>query len=317
MRGAYVLTATRMRCSWAVCLRAMSFPSLESTAVVTVTYNSSTQLAPFLDSVRSNDGEVADIIVADNKSTDVEATRQISESYRAHILELNDNRGYGGAINQAVATLPATIEYILISNPDVEISEGAISTLVARISREQGTAAVGPKVLNADGSTYPSARRLPSLRTGVGHALFSGIWPNNPWSRSYRSDTEGSNTERYVGWLSGSFVLVRRSAFEQIGGFDEGFFMYFEDVDLGYRLGKSGWKSLYVPSAAVTHTGAHSTNTESSKMIRIHHDSANRYLRKKYSAPILAPLRLALRVGLSVRSWYLTRATVDQNQANN
>jgi N-acetylglucosaminyl-diphospho-decaprenol L-rhamnosyltransferase len=76
---------------------------------------------------------------------------------------------------------------------------------------------------------------------------------------------------------------------------------------LGYRLAKAGWKRLFVPSTSVVHSGAHSTMTESARMIRAHHDSAYRYLSKKYSGPLLAPIRWVLRLGLAVRARYLTR----------
>ena len=286
----------------------MPEPLLERTAVVTVSYNSSAQLALFLASIRESDAAGVGVIVVDNRSADIEATRAICETYAAHLIELDDNRGYGGAINAAVETLPPEIEFVLISNPDVLVHENSIPALVRLLEAEKSVGAIGPTVLNSDGTVYPSARRLPSLRTGIGHALFARVWPANPWSRAYRNDAEGYDKARYVGWLSGSFVLVRRAAFESIGKFDEGYFMYFEDVDMGYRMGKTGWRSLYTPSATVTHSGAHSTNTESAKMIKTHHESANRYLAKKYAGPVLAPLRLALRVGLSARSMYLSRA---------
>jgi N-acetylglucosaminyl-diphospho-decaprenol L-rhamnosyltransferase len=288
-------------------LVAMPSPSLESIAVVTVTYNSSSHLGPFLESVRASENEELKIVVVDNNSADIDDTRRIADSQAATIIALDDNRGYGGAINRAFAALPPEIEAVLISNPDVSTKPGSIAELSRRLQSSTDIAAVGPRVLNADGTTYPSARNLPSLRTGVGHALFSGIWSDNPWSTSYRADSEGSDVERNVGWLSGSCLLVRRSAFESVGGFDEGYFMYFEDVDLGYRLGKAGWRNVYVPTAEVVHTGAHSTSAESSKMIQAHHDSAYRYLGKKYSGTYLAPLRWVLRAGLSVRSRYLSR----------
>src|SRR5690606_10093760 len=106
---------------------------------------------------------------------------------------------------------------------------------------------LGPRVLNEDGTTYPSARAVPSLRTGVGHALFTNLWTANPWSRRYRDDLAPADEARDAGWLSGSCVLVRRRAFDELGGFDEGYFMYFEDVDLGYRLGKAGYRNVYEP----------------------------------------------------------------------
>jgi N-acetylglucosaminyl-diphospho-decaprenol L-rhamnosyltransferase len=107
--------------------------------------------------------------------------------------------------------------------------------------------------------------------------------------------------------LSGACVLVRKSAFDEIGGFDTGFFMYFEDVDLGYRLGKSGHRNVYEPAAVVTHTGAHSTNSDSGRMITAHHESARRFLNKKYSGPLLWPVRVVLRIGLQLRSALVRR----------
>jgi N-acetylglucosaminyl-diphospho-decaprenol L-rhamnosyltransferase len=292
----------------------MSPRALDSVSVVTVTYNSSSALEPFLTSIEESEPTRVDAVVVDNNSSDLAETKAIVDAHGSRLLSLPDNRGYGGAINAAVRTLPESIEFVLISNPDVMLHPGAISTLVDFLQSDRTIAAVGPRVLNEDGTTYPSARRLPSLRTGVGHALFADLWPGNPWSRSYRADEEGTDVVRTVGWLSGSCLLVRRSAFDSIGGFDEGFFMYFEDVDLGYRLGKAGWKCVYQPSAVVVHTGAHSTTTESARMLQTHHDSAYRYLTKKYSAPYLAPLRWSLRVGLSVRARYLTRATARANR---
>lgn len=285
----------------------MSNLLLSSTAVVTVTYNSSSPLAEFLESVQRSEDDTLAVVVADNLSNDIEATTQVAARHGAQLLPLSDNRGYGGAINAAVAQLPASVEFILISNPDVTLGDHATSILLEEIEKDPHIGAVGPRVLNSDGTVYPSARQLPSLRNGIGHALFARIWPSNPWSRSYRAETAGSEALRRVGWLSGSCLLVRRSAFAQLGGFDEGFFMYFEDVDLGYRLGKAGWANVYVPRASVVHTGAHSTSSESDKMIRAHHDSAYRYLQKKYSAPYLAPVRWALKVGLAGRARLATR----------
>ena len=125
-------------------------------------------------------------------------------------------------------------------------------------------------------------------------------WSANPWTRRYRNDWEIS--ERSTDWLSGAFLMLSRDAFDAVGGFDEGYYMYFEDVDLGRRLGCAGWLSWYVPSAAVTHVGAMSTRFAPRSMIVAHHDSAYRFLASKYAAWYLWPVRVALRVGLWVRS---------------
>ncbi|MGO4691570.1 glycosyltransferase family 2 protein [Glaciibacter sp. 2TAF33] len=274
---------------------------------MTVTYNSSTHLMGFLDSVRTSEDVAMPVIVADNCSADLDAVRGITRTYESRLVEMASNLGYGGAINAAISMLPAQVQYVLISNPDVQLHPGATSAMLDVIANDTQVGSVGPRVLNVDGSTYPSGRQLPSLRTGVGHALFARIWPDNPWTRAYRAGSDGGDARRSVGWLSGSCLLVRRTAFEEVQGFDEGFFMYFEDVDLGYRLGKAGWKNVYTPSATVVHTGAHSTSTESEKMLRAHHDSAYRYLEKKYSGPFLAPVRWVLKAGLSLRLRLLAR----------
>lgn len=280
----------------------MAETALSSTAVVTVSYNSSAHLRHFFESIRASETERVLVVVADNDSHDVDQVAELVSEFGARLVELGDNFGYGGAINRAAATLPPEIRSILIVNPDVSFESGSITELVHALDATPAAGAVGPRVLNEDGSVYPSARRLPSLRTGVGHAILGKAWPRNPWTRRYLSDAFGSPTLQAVGWLSGACVLVRRTAFDAIGGFDEGYFMYFEDVDLGFRLGRAHWLSLYDPVSSVVHTGAHSTSTESTRMLEIHHESAYHYLQKKYSAPYLAPLRLALRTGLKVRA---------------
>lgn len=101
---------------------------------------------------------------------------------------------------------------------------------------------------------YPSARLLPSLGRGIGHAILSPMWPGNRWTREYRQEGAAIG-ERTAEWLSGSCLLLRRAAFEGVDGFDPRYFMYAEDVDLGDRLGRAGWLNVYVPTAEVTHLG--------------------------------------------------------------
>jgi N-acetylglucosaminyl-diphospho-decaprenol L-rhamnosyltransferase len=152
--------------------------------------------------------------------------------------------------------------------------------------------------LTADGPTVSST--CPKNRS-------ANLWPENPWSRRYHNDSENPPRERDAGWLSGSCVLVRRAAFDAVGGFDDEYFMYFEDVDLGYRLSRSGWRNRYAPSALVRHSGAHSTDGDSRRMVLVHHQSAYRFMSSKYSGWYLAPVRLAVKIGLSARAYLVTR----------
>lgn len=276
-------------------------------AVVTVTYRSAGEIVAFLDSVGRSQGEPVLSVVADNASDQTRDTVVLARQHGAEVIELADNRGYGSAANAAVAALPPDVDYVLVSNPDVRLGTDSIVRLASALDRDARLAAVGPRILNEDGSVYPSARNIPSLRTGLGHALLFRLWPRNPWTRAYRQEGHPPEQSRDVGWLSGACLMVRRSAFEQVGGFDESYFMYFEDVDLGYRLGKAGWRNHYDPGAEVVHFGARSTATESHQMLRIHHESANRFLARKYRGWYLAPVRGALSLGLRVRARWLTR----------
>lgn len=275
--------------------------------VVTVAFRSDRVLGPFLQSVRASQGVPLDVVVVDNCPAEGEGARSAAGTHGAHYLPLEQNPGYGAAVNAGVATLDAAIEWVLVSNPDVELAPDAIATLLASGCSSDDIGAVGPRILNPDGSVYPSARAVPSLRTGVGHALLVRVWPGNPFTRRYHDAARTGDQRRDAGWLSGACLLVRRSAFDRIGGFDEGYFMYFEDVDLGFRLGRAGFRSVYEPAATATHTGAHSTEGESAAMIRAHHDSARRFLTAKYRGWVLWPLRVVLSAGLRLRAGLLVR----------
>lgn len=282
-------------------------PSGPAVGVVTVAYRSNDVLPGFLRSVREASIHPLATVIVDNLPGEGSLAASLAEEVGARYIERPDNPGYGGAVNAGIAVLPDSVRWVLISNPDVELGRGAIDALAAIGESDERIAAVGPAVLNADGTVYPSARAVPSLRTGVGHALFVNLWHTNPWTRRYLHDSEAGGGRRDTGWLSGACLLVRRTAFDEVGGFDEDFFMYFEDVDLGYRLGRAGYRNVYDPLTAVTHTGAHSTTGESARMIAAHHASARRFLAKKYAGWHLWPVRAALSAGLSVRSALMRR----------
>jgi N-acetylglucosaminyl-diphospho-decaprenol L-rhamnosyltransferase len=281
-------------------------------AVVTVSYNSEDVITGFLESAR---GGSSLMVVADNPSPQSERTISHAKAAGAIVVRMPDNVGYGGAINAAIQSLSPEIDAILISNPDVRIGAGAIARMLETLRSADDIGAVGPKILNDDGTVFPSARQIPSLRTGVGHALFFRVWPSNPWSRRYRQEGIDPDVRRDVGWLSGACLLVEREAFEQIGGFDESYFMYFEDVDLGHRLSKSGWRNVFEPAAQVTHIGGTSTASARPQMLVTHHRSAYRFLASKYPGPLLAPLRWALHAGLVVRAGWLTRGMRRQSSS--
>ncbi len=270
----------------------------ETVAVVTVTYSPGDSLTAFLDSLEAATNRPVDVVLADNGSTDG-SVEKAAERATVRLLRTGGNLGYGRAANLGVRE--TTAEFVVVANPDVVWEPGSLDQLLAAADRWPQGASFGPLIHTPEGVIYPSARALPSLGRGIGHALCGWWWPSNPWTAAYRVEKEAP-VERTAGWLSGSCLLLRRDAFDEVGGFDPGYFMYFEDLDLGERLGRAGWQNVYVPSASVTHTGGHATSREASRMAVEHHRSAWRYLSRRYSAWYWVPLRLVLRVGLGMRS---------------
>jgi N-acetylglucosaminyl-diphospho-decaprenol L-rhamnosyltransferase len=281
-------------------------------AVVTVTYSPGDSLEAFLDSLDKATTRPCTVVLADNGSVDG-APERAAERPGVQLLRIGENVGYGTAANRAIAGLDAEYGWVVVANPDVVWQPGSLDELLAAGARTPRAGALGPLIRDADGVVYPSARLVPSLGRGVGHALFGTVWPGNPWTTVYRQEagSEAAIAERDAGWLSGSCLLLRRIAFDSVSGFDSRYFMYFEDVDLGERLGLAGWRNRYVPSAEVVHTGGHATTANadvSARMLAEHHRSAYRFLADRHQGAAWGPLRLALRAGLGVRSRLAVRA---------
>ena len=274
----------------------------DARAVVCVTYSPGPALADLVASLAHATAHPVRVVLADNGSVDGAPEAVADADERVELLRLGENVGYGAAANRAVAGLPREVGWVLVTNPDIVLGEGSLDALVDAAARWPRAGSLGP-LIRTGGEVYPSARLQPSLGRGIGHAAFAAVWPANPWTRSYRQ--EGAVAERTAGWLSGSCVLLRREAWDSVDGFDPRYFMYFEDVDLGDRLGRAGWLNVYVPDATVAHSGGHATERDrstSSRMLAEHHRSAYRFLADRYPGRRWTPLRLVLRLGLAVRA---------------
>ena len=280
-----------------------------SIRVVVVTFQSRPLVAGFLGTLASAGGGRHEVVAVDNGSTDG-TVELLAAAERVTVLRPGRNLGYGGAANLGataalgpasppgeVAPGGAAEEWVLVVNPDITFEPGCLDELISVAARWPRAGVLGPRIHTADGLLYPSARELPSLGRGVGHALFGWVWPSNPWTAAYRREV-GDPVEGTVGWLSGACLLLRREAFAAVGGFDDGYFMYFEDTDLCERLARAGWQVVYAPSATVVHQGGHATSQNLEQMSLAHHRSAYRYLSARYAGPAWAPVRVVLRAGL-------------------
>ncbi|MDT7539780.1 MAG: N-acetylglucosaminyl-diphospho-decaprenol L-rhamnosyltransferase [Actinomycetota bacterium] len=264
--------------------------------VVVVTYSPGESLTEFLSSLRTATTSSYEVVLADNGSTDGAPEAAVGPGVT--LVRTGGNLGYGRGAN--AGAVGAVGDWLVIANPDVAWSSGSLDVLLEAGLRWPEAACLGPAIRTPDGQLYPSARAFPSLGRGIGHALFGWFWPSNPWTRSYRAEV-GKPVEGPTGWLSGSCMLIRRSAFEQVGGFDPAYFMYCEDMDLCRRFAEAGWQNVYVPSAVVTHIGAHATSRAAGAMVAEHHRALYRYLSRQYAGPRYVVVRAVLAAGLFLR----------------
>jgi N-acetylglucosaminyl-diphospho-decaprenol L-rhamnosyltransferase len=244
-------------------------------AVVVVNYESGPALLSCVEGWQAEGPR--QLVVVDNGSTDG-AVGQLSRRHPdVEILVTGRNLGYGAAANRGVAATTAPV--VVVCNPDLEVRPGALDTLVGALRDEPAFALVGPLIRDAAGRRYPSARRFPSMVDAAGHAVLGIFAPGNRFTRRYQQAdlSADSGPDRGVDWVSGACFAVRRSAFEQVGGFDEAYFMYAEDVDLCWRLGRQGWRIGYVTRAEVVHLQGVSTDRMPYRMIAEHHRSLFRF----------------------------------------
>lgn len=288
---------------------------------MTVTFSPGRFLQQLIDSLPEATSRETLVICADNGSVDGAPAQAAAANPHVKVLDTGGNLGYGTAVNVAAAYLAPLREsgkidrdFFLVVNPDACCQPGSIDTLLATAQANPQAGSVGPRITEPDGTLYPSARTVPNLKNGIGHALLGRIWPGNPFSAAYR-DAAQLDQRRPAGWLSGSFLLLRWDAFLAIGGFDERYFMYMEDVDLGDRLGRAGYQNIYEPEAVVVHAKGHAADKLPATMLPAHHRSAYLFQADRNPGLMRLPLRVALKVGLRIRQ-EIEVALAQRNQSH-
>ena len=240
---------------------------------VVVNYNARDELLECVRSLRSEG--VVDVTVVDNGSMDGSGASLAAADPEATLVETGANLGYGGGVNRGLGQ--GHRDLVLVCNADVVVRPGTVAALTSALDDDRGLALVGPRLVNPDGTLYPSARTFPSLVDAVGHGFLGLVAPQNRFSRSYKMLDWDHAGRRRVDWVSGSCFLARRRALEDLGGFDASYFMYLEDVDLCWRLGRAGWGVAYEPSGCVLHVQGVSTDQHPYRMIAAHHESLLRF----------------------------------------
>ena len=244
-------------------------------AAVIVNYNGGDYLLGCTESLRQ--AGVHNVVVADNASSDDSIARLRAADPTAAVVETGANYGYGGGVNRGAAAVPPGPDVLLVCNADLVLQPESVSTLVAALDADPALGLVGPRIDNSDGTLYPSARTFPHLTDAVGHAFLGMLAPNNRFTRRYRLLDWDHKTARRVDWVSGACFAIRRELFERIGGFNEDYFMYLEDVDICRRASAAGAAVAYEPDALVIHVQGVSTDQLPYRMLAAHHRSIMRW----------------------------------------
>jgi N-acetylglucosaminyl-diphospho-decaprenol L-rhamnosyltransferase len=223
------------------------------------------------------------VIVVDNASTDrsADAIRQRFE--HVNVMEANGNLGFARANN--LAALAAAGEYLLLLNPDTVVLDRAVERIVSFARQHPTAGLIGSRTLYGDGTlNATSCFGLPSLWGGFCRAIgLSAMFESSPLFNPEDIGGWRRDTVRAVGAVTGCCALIRRSLWEQLGGFDETFYMYSEDTDLSYRVWQSGLQCLHCPEAVIIHYGGRSETSRAGKIIKVFRARAQ-FMRKHWSA---------------------------------
>ncbi len=274
-------------------------------AAIVINRNTREFLRSCLESIGSQDIEGGvSVWVVDNGSTDGSPGMVLSEFPGVNLVVNDGNVGYARACNQGARH--ASEPYLFFMNSDTVLEPGTVRELVDFFESDPETAIAGPRVLNADGSLQYSCREFPSLGDAFLHAFVGLFSADNAASARYKKTGWSHDEVSEVDWVSGCFMAMRADAFRSIGGFDEGYYMYVEDVDLCWRAREAGWKVRYVPRAQVYHYIGMSSQAVPTRMVFHHHASMLRFNRKTYRGRARALVNAAVTAGIAARFLLIT-----------
>lgn len=277
-------------------------------SVVILNWNARDYLVAALHSIIKQEWRYKiELIVVDNFSQLDDSAATVRRDFpQAQLIVTEKNLGFAAGNN--IGLRAARGHYILFLNPDTLVHDGALDILLDWMESHPRAGACGPKMTYPDGKLQASSRSFPSFGAGLfRNTILGRLWPNNPWSRSYLMEEARNDQPSQADWLSGSALLVRREALDEItdanGAWDEKYFMYCEDVDICWRLKARGWERWYVPAAHITHRIGASSDWAQGAMIRQHHGSMLRFYLKNYTKTtggiLMTPLAVA---GIGVRA---------------
>lgn len=260
-------------------------------SIAIVSWNTSALLAACLRSINKfPPKEDFEIIVVDNASDDFDEGAFLAEFPDVHLIRNADNAGYARGNNQAMHA--ASGDYVLLLNPDTEVTEDAIEALVTFMETHKQAAAAGAKLVRPDGTIDRSVRSFPYPGPIACEFLgLSRLFPSRPFFGAYRMTSFAYDRVAEVDQPMGSALILNKEAVCDVGNMDEAFPIFFNEVDWLYRAKQKGWQVYFVPHATVIHHGASSTKqVRRRKMVRESHRSLLLFYAKHFRGRVFAPI---------------------------
>ena len=255
----------------------MTAPDL---SVVILNYNTAAHVRRCLASLPAGcAGLSIETIVVDNASPRPGIEAAVAGFDGVRLIRRRRNGGFAAGINTGLRAARANA--ILILNPDTTLAPGAATAMLGYLRLHPEVGALGPRLLNEDGSLQLSCRRFPTLSTALfnRNSALTRLWPRNRFSTSYLMSDWDHDAVADVDWLSGAAMLLNRAALERVGLFDARYFFAIEDVDLCRRMHAAGYRVVYFPAAEVTHRIGASSRTAPNRVILARHAGMWRYYR--------------------------------------
>lgn len=246
-------------------------------SVVIVNYASWPLTVGCVESLIATNYEDFEVIVVDNDGLDASEPPKLPNVVR--LIQNRENTGFGRACNQGIAA--ATGEYVVLINPDTIVEGNFFERMEALFEEHPGVGLAGPRILDAEGGLQLSARREISIVSGLlgRTSLLTRLFPKSSFVKNQFPAVSELDRPTAVDWVSGACMVARREVLTKLGGFDERFFMYFEDADLCRRVRAAGWFVYYLPGVEVVHQTGGSSRSKP-RAIWLLHKSAFLYHRK-------------------------------------
>jgi GT2 family glycosyltransferase len=248
-------------------------------SIIIVSYNTRDLLRQCLLSLQATRLKAGslEVIVVDNNSLDGSGEMVAEEFPQVHLIRMEANVGFAAANNRALTS--ARGKYVLLLNSDTVVPEGALAQLLMAVESRSDIGIAGCRLLNPDGTPQVSFGRFPSLATVLAEFMGLDRWRvTRRWTLTSGRAPEPGEPSHLIDYPSGACLLIRHDILRSLGGFDDGYFLYFEETDLCRRARDAGYRALYVASASVTHIGGASGVQRPAEVEMAYYAGLYRYL---------------------------------------